>query len=117
MDGTASLANRDFDHVVRTKRRKVLFSGAACRANEAASAGYSAASGGESEETGLVGGAGWIRTPGAARASMGGIRPEFGALFNPNKSIRAGEILFARVSALLRISPVPFFARLMLRTQ
>jgi hypothetical protein len=34
-----------------------------------------------------------------------------------NKSIRAGENLFARGSALLRISPVPFFARLMLRTQ
>jgi hypothetical protein len=48
---------------------------------------------------------------------MNGIRPEFGALFNPNKSIRAGENLFARGSAPLGISPVPFFARLMLRTQ
>jgi hypothetical protein len=35
MDGTASLANRDFGPH-GTKRRKVLFSGAACRANEAA---------------------------------------------------------------------------------
>jgi hypothetical protein len=39
---------------------------------------------------------------------MGGIRPEFGALFGPNKSIRAGENLFAWDSALLRASPVPF---------
>ena len=44
---------------------------------------------------------------------MNGIRAEFGALFNPNKSIRAGENLFARGSAPLGISPVPFFARLM----
>ena len=57
---------------------------------------------------GLIGGAGWIRTPGAATAYLGGIRPEFGALLRANKSIRAGENLFARGSALLRISPVPF---------
>jgi hypothetical protein len=38
--------------------------------------------------------------------SMGGIRPEFGTLFGPKKSIRAQENLFARDSALLRISPV-----------
>jgi hypothetical protein len=43
--------------------------------------------------------------------------PEFDVLFKPHKSIRAGENLFAQSSALLRISPVPFFARLMLRTQ
>ena len=51
---------------------------------------------------------GGIRKPGAARVYLGGIRPEFGALFGPNKSIDAGEKLFARGSALLRISPVPF---------
>jgi hypothetical protein len=54
------------------------------------------------------GGAREIRTPGAARAYLGGIRPEFGALFGPNKSIRAGENLFAWGSALLRISLFPF---------
>jgi len=43
---------------MRTKRRKVFFSGAAHHANEAAGAGYFAASGGESAETELVGGAG-----------------------------------------------------------
>ena len=32
----------------------------------------------------------------------GGFRPEFGALFDPNKSIRAGENLFACGSVLLR---------------
>ena len=53
---------------------------------------------------GLDGGAGWIRTPGAARVSMGAIRPEFGALFGPTKRIRAGENLFASDSALLRPS-------------
>jgi SAM-dependent methyltransferase len=37
-----------------------------------------------------------------------GIRPEFGALFGPSRIIRAGENLFARGSALLRISPVHF---------
>jgi len=58
MDGTASLANRDFARVLRTNRRKVAFSGAAHHANEAAGAGYSADSGGESIETGLAGGAG-----------------------------------------------------------
>ena len=39
---------------------------------------------------------------------MGGIRPEFGALFRPNKSIGAGENLFALNSALFGVSPVPF---------
>jgi hypothetical protein len=43
-----------------------------------------------------------------------GIRPEFGALFGPTKSIRAGENLFAWGSALLRISLVPFVHRVML---
>jgi hypothetical protein len=56
MDGTASLANRDFGRVLRTKSRKVLFSGAALQANEAAGAGYFADSDGETAETGLVGG-------------------------------------------------------------
>ena len=56
---------------------------------------------------GLGGGEGGIRTPGAARTYEGGIRPEFGALFRPNKSIRAGENLFALDSDFLRISPVP----------
>jgi hypothetical protein len=57
MDGTASLADRDFGRVLRTNRRKVLFSGAAHHANEAAGAGYFADSGGESVETELGGGA------------------------------------------------------------
>ena len=57
MDGTASLANRDFDRLSRTKRLKVLFSSAAHHANEAADAGYFANSGGESAEMGLRGGA------------------------------------------------------------
>jgi hypothetical protein len=39
---------------------------------------------------------------------MYGIRPQFGALFGPTKSIRAGENLFAWDSALLRLSPVRF---------
>jgi hypothetical protein len=39
---------------------------------------------------------------------MDGIRPEVGALFDPNKSIRAGENKFALDSALLRISPASF---------
>ena len=39
---------------------------------------------------------------------MDGIRPQFGALFGPKKSIRAGENLFAWHSALLRLSPVRF---------
>jgi hypothetical protein len=43
------------------------------------------------EPSRLTGGAGWIRTPGAARASKGGIRPEFGALFGPTRSIGARE--------------------------
>ena len=64
MDGTASLANRDFGRVLRTKRRKVFFSGAALHANEAAGAGYFAAPRGESAETGLGGGASRIRTVG-----------------------------------------------------
>jgi hypothetical protein len=38
---------------------------------------------------------------------MSGIRPEFGTLFNPNKSNRAGENLFGRGWARLRTSPVP----------
>jgi len=42
---------------------------------------------------------------------MGGIRPEVGALFDPNKSIRAGENLFAWNSALFRLSPVPFVSQ------
>jgi hypothetical protein len=50
------------------------------------------------------GGAEWIRTPGATRVSMGGIRPEFGGLFDPTKSILAGENLFAWHSILRRLS-------------
>jgi len=45
---------------------------------------------------------------------MDGIRPEFAPLLRAHKSIRAGENSFARDSALLRISPVPFVRRLML---
>ena len=37
--------------------------------------------------------------------SHGRIRPAFGVLFSPTKSIRAGEDLFAWNSALLRLSP------------
>jgi hypothetical protein len=51
----------------------------------------------------LTGGEGWIRTPGAARVPLGGIRPVFGALFGPTKSIRAEESLFASNSALLQL--------------
>ena len=36
-----------------------------------------------------IGGAEWIRTRGATRVYLSGIRPEFGALFGPNKSIDA----------------------------
>src|ERR1035437_4078452 len=57
---------------------------------------------------GLDGGEGWIRTPETLQDSRGGTQPEFGALFGPNKSIHAGENLFALDSALLRSSPVPF---------
>jgi hypothetical protein len=39
---------------------------------------------------------------------MGGIQPQFGALFGPTKSIFAGENLFAWDSALLRLSPIRF---------
>jgi hypothetical protein len=62
----------------------------------------------ERENRRLAGGEGRIRTPETLQDSRGGIQPEFGALFGPNKSIRAGENLFALDSALLRISPVPF---------
>src|ERR1019366_9872447 len=48
---------------------------------------------------GLGGGEGGIRTPGAPEPYVGGIRPQFGALFDSNKSIRAGENLFAWGSA------------------
>jgi hypothetical protein len=41
-----------------------MFSGAAYHANQAAGVGYFAYSGGESAETGLRGGAEWIRTAG-----------------------------------------------------
>ena len=51
---------------------------------------------------------GGFEPPVPLRLTLGGIRPEFGALLRANKSIRAGENLFARGSALLRISPVPF---------
>jgi len=62
----------------------------------------------ERESRGLLGGEGRIRTPETLQDLRGGIQPEFGALFGPNKSIRAGENLFALDSALLRSSPVPF---------
>ena len=39
---------------------------------------------------------------------MGGIQPQFGALFGPTKIICAGENLFAWDSALLRLSPIRF---------
>jgi len=65
----------------------------------------------ERESRGLLGGARGIRTPGAARAYTGGIRPELGALFGPNTSIGAGENLFAWDSALFRLSRFPSFTR------
>ena len=43
---------------------------------------------------------------------MDGIRPEFGALFGPTKSIRAGENLFARDSAGFGSLRFASFARL-----
>ena len=43
---------------------------------------------------GLAGGAGRIRTPGAANAYIGGIRPTLGVLFGPNEIIPAGENMF-----------------------
>jgi hypothetical protein len=52
MDGTASLANRDFGRVARANGPKVAFSGAAQHANERAGAGYFADSTGESAATG-----------------------------------------------------------------
>jgi len=48
---------------------------------------------------GLLGGEGRIRTPETLQDLRGAIQPEFGALFGPNKSIRAGENLFASDSA------------------
>ena len=40
VDGTASLANRDFGRVLRPNQQKVVFSGAAKSANDAAIARY-----------------------------------------------------------------------------
>jgi hypothetical protein len=40
VDGTASLANRDFGRVSRANQQKVVFSGAAKSANDAAIARY-----------------------------------------------------------------------------
>ena len=51
---------------------------------------------------------GGFELPSPFMLPMGGIRPEFGPLFGPNKSIRAEESLFALDSALFRISPMPF---------
>jgi len=56
----------------------------------------------------LCGGEGRIRTLETLQDSRGGIQSKFGALFGPNKSIRAGENLFALNSALPWISSVPF---------
>ena len=73
------------------------------RAQTRAHARFSRDSPVSTETDGLDGGARGIRTPGAARAYLGGIRPDIGALFGPNKSIRAGENLFAWNSALLQL--------------
>jgi len=48
-----------------------------------------------SANRGLLGGGRGIRTPETLSGSIGGIRSEVGALFGPDKSIRAGENLFA----------------------
>ena len=75
--------------------RTVPFSDAARPLNEAATAQYFGQLSGESPETGTRWRSEGIQTLGAARACLGEIQPEFGALFSPNKSIRAGENLFA----------------------
>ncbi len=54
---------------------------------------------------------GGFEPPGPFRI-RGGIQSDFGALFGSNKSIRAGEILFAWNSALLWIYRFASFARL-----
>ena len=84
------------------------FSGAPHHANEAPGAGYYAALDGESEETGLGGGARWIRTLGATRVFTREIRPDFGAIFDLTKGIFVEENLFAWHSTLLRLSPARF---------
>jgi len=57
---------------------------------------------------GLCGGERRIRTPETFHDSLRAIQPEFGALIWPEKSILAGENLFASDSAVLLISPDPF---------
>lgn len=49
---------------------------------------------------------------------MGGIQPQFGALFGPTKSICVGENLFGWSSALLRLSPIRLVlsGRILVRT-
>jgi hypothetical protein len=60
----------------------------------------------------LGGGEGRIRTPGTASTYLGGIQPDLGGLFRPNKSIIDGENMFALDSAVLRSSLLPWSARL-----
>jgi hypothetical protein len=65
-----------------------------------------------SELEDLGGGEGRIRTPGTASTYLGGIQPDLGGLFRPNKSIIDGENMFALDSAVLRSSLLPWSARL-----
>jgi hypothetical protein len=64
MDGTASLANRDFGCIMRASSPKMVFSGAAQHANNAAGAGYFADSSRESADWGLDGGEGGLNPRG-----------------------------------------------------
>jgi hypothetical protein len=76
--------------------------------------GFSADSAENIPHRGLSGGARGIRTPGAARAYLGGIRPEFGALFGPNKSIVLQRICSPGVRLCIGSLRFPSFVRLML---
>jgi hypothetical protein len=58
---------------------------------------------------------GGFEPPSLFQDSMGGIRPEFGALFVPKKSTPAEEKVFAKDSALFGSLRFPWFATLMRR--
>jgi hypothetical protein len=95
MNGPASLTNREIARSLRTNYSKPTFSAATGSVNDASTAGYFWHSNGWFSEIGTRWRCEGIRTSSSARASMGKTRPELGALFGPNKSIRAGENLFA----------------------
>jgi hypothetical protein len=54
----------------------------------------------------MRGGEVWIRTPGATRASMGGIRPEFGALYVDKKHPCWREVVRLEFGSETRVCPV-----------